>query len=104
MRQADNKQRVRAAMDLAWLERSRRGEAIDIGCLRLANAYVVHMPAELFIEYQLAAQRMCPDSIVAMAAYGDYGAGYIGTEISYSKVGTRRESRRALPRAWKTCC
>jgi hypothetical protein len=83
----DAKQRVRAAMDLAWLARTRRQQPIDIACLRLGDAYVVHMPAELFIEYQLAAQRMRPDKVVAMAAYGDYGAGYIGTEISYSQGG-----------------
>jgi Neutral/alkaline non-lysosomal ceramidase, N-terminal len=83
----DVKQRVRAAMDLAWLARSRREQPIDIGCLKLGDAYVMHMPAELFIEYQLAGQRMRPQSFVAMAAYGDYGAGYIGTEISYSQGG-----------------
>jgi len=83
----DIKQRVRAAMDLAWMARSQRKEPIDIGCLRLGKTYVLHMPAELFIEYQLAAQRMRPDGVVAMAAYGDYGPGYIGTEISYSQGG-----------------
>ena len=74
-------------MDLAWLTRSRREQPIDIGCLKLGDAYVMHMPAELFVEYQLAAQRMRPQSFVAMAAYGDYGAGYIGTEISYPQGG-----------------
>jgi hypothetical protein len=48
---------------------------------------VVHMPGELFVEYQLAAQEMLPDKTVCMAAYGDYGPGYIGTEISYSQGG-----------------
>ncbi len=84
---ADIKQRVRAAMDLAWITRSGRQQPIDIGCLRLGDTYVLHMPAELFVEYQLAGRRMRPQSVVAMAAYGDYGAGYIGTEISYSQGG-----------------
>lgn len=84
---ADIKQRVRAGMDLAWITRSRKKDPIDIGCLRLGDTYVMHLPAELFIEYQLAAQRMRPQSTVTMAAYGDYGAGYIGTEISYSQGG-----------------
>ena len=30
---------------------------------------------------------MRPDLKVAMAAYGDYGPGYIGTEIGYSQGG-----------------
>ena len=45
------------------------------------------MPGELFVEYQLAAQQMRPDLFVTMAAYGDYGPGYIGTEIAYSQGG-----------------
>ena len=43
------------------------------------------MPGELFIEYQLAAQQMAQDGAeVMMAAYGDYGPGYIGTRSSQS--------------------
>ncbi len=45
------------------------------------------MPGELFVEYQLAAQEMKPEKFVAMAAYGDYGPGYIGTRIAYSQGG-----------------
>ena len=45
------------------------------------------MPGELFVEYQLAAAKMKPEATVCMAAYGDYGPGYIGTEIAYSQGG-----------------
>jgi len=45
------------------------------------------MPGELFVEYQLAAQKMKPQSAVLMAAYGDYGPGYIGTAIAYTQGG-----------------
>jgi hypothetical protein len=45
------------------------------------------MPGELFVEYQLAAQKIQPDAFVCMAAYGDYGPGYIGTEVSYFEGG-----------------
>ena len=45
------------------------------------------MPGELFVEYQLAAQAMRPGEFVAMAAYGDYGPGYIGTAESYGQGG-----------------
>ena len=45
------------------------------------------MPGELFVEYQLAAARMRPEATVCMAAYGDYGPGYIGTEIAYGQGG-----------------
>ncbi len=35
---------------------ARSGHAIDIACLRVGQARVVHMPGELFVEYQLAAK------------------------------------------------
>jgi hypothetical protein len=41
----------------------------------------------LFVEYQLAAKAMRPDLNVMMAAYGDYGPGYIGTERAYQEGG-----------------
>ena len=48
---------------------------------------MLHLPGELFVEYQLAAQKLRPDLFVAMAAYGDYGPGYIGTEVAYPQGG-----------------
>ena len=77
--------RLRTARNLAWANRSER--AINLSCLKVGPAYVVHMPGELFIEYQLAARKMRPDSPVMMAAYGDYGMGYIGTAIAYTQGG-----------------
>ena len=84
---ADPKNRLRAARNLAWLLRCQAGEKIDITCLRLGPAYVLHLPGELFVEYQLAAQQMRRTSPVLMAAYGDYGPGYIGLKVSYGQGG-----------------
>lgn len=84
---ATERERIRSARDVTFLRRCRAKDAIDIGCLRLGDARVIHMPGELFVEYQLAAQAMRKDAFVAMAAYGDYGSGYIGTEIAYSQGG-----------------
>ncbi len=81
------RQRIEIASKLVWLRRCQAGEKIDIGCLTLGKARVLHMPGELFVEYQLAAQRMRPDLVVAMAAYGDYAPGYIGTQIAYGQGG-----------------
>lgn len=72
---------------LAWLLRCESGHKIDIGCLSVGDVRVLHMPGELFVEYQLAASAMRPELKVAMAAYGDYGPGYIGTEASYGQGG-----------------
>ncbi len=85
--------RKQAARDLAWLRRCLAGERIDLMCLRLGRARILHMPGELFVEYQLTAQQMRPDLFVAMAAYGDYGPGYIGTRIAYWEGGYETSPR-----------
>lgn len=82
-----DRDRVRAARDLTFLRRTVGGHQIPLSCLRLGSARILHMPGELFVEYQLAAQALRPDDFVAMAAYGDYGPGYIGTEVAYTQGG-----------------
>ena len=82
-----------SADDLAWLLRCRSGHKIDLACLSVGNVRVLHMPGELFVEYQLAAKEMRPDLQVAMAAYGDYGPGYIGTEVAYGQGGYETSER-----------
>ena len=72
---------------MAWLRRTQEGKTIDLKCLSLNNARLLHMPGELFVEYQLAAKAARPDLYVAMAAYGDLGMGYIGTTLAYEKGG-----------------
>lgn len=72
---------------LAWLLRCQEGRTIDLSCLKIGTIRILHMPGELFVEYQLAAKAMQPDLKVAMAAYGDYGPGYIGTRQAYTQGG-----------------
>lgn len=84
---------VSKADQLAWVVRCKSGHTIDIACLRVGQARVVHMPGELFVEYQLAAKKMRPDLQVAMAAYGDYGPGYIGTTVAYAEGGYETSPR-----------
>jgi hypothetical protein len=81
-------QRFTLANNLAWLKRCQnQTNNIDLACLTLGKAKLLHMPGELFIEYQLEAQQLAPDDFVAMAAYGDYGTAYIGTAIAYQQGG-----------------
>ena len=96
---ADARLRLSAATKLAFLARARRKQPTELSCLRLGSVSILHMPGELFVEYQLAAQAMRPDDTVCMAAYGDYGPGYIGTEIAYSQGGyeTRPSSSNVAP-------
>jgi hypothetical protein len=93
-------ERFIAATKLAWLRRYRAGEKTELACLRLGGAQILHLPGELFIEYQLAAQQLRPDAFVAVAAYGDYAPAYIGTEISYAQGGyeTGRNSSFVAPK------
>jgi hypothetical protein len=79
--------RLRAARDIAWAGRVREGRAISVGRLRIGSIDLLCLPGELFVEYQLAAQTLRPDSFVCVAAYGDYGPGYIGTAEAYSQGG-----------------
>jgi len=85
--------RFMAAKYLTWLRRCQNGDTIPISCLSILDARVLHMPGELFVEYQLAAQKVRPDLFVAMAAYGEYAPGYIGTEIAYGQGGYETSDR-----------
>jgi hypothetical protein len=75
------------ASRMAWLRRATQGRTIDVACLTLGRARILHMPGELFVEYQLAAKAQRPDLFVCMAAYGDYGPWYIGTAAAYGEGG-----------------
>ena len=80
-------------MQLAFLRRCLSGHLTEVSELRLGSVSVLHLPGELFVEYQLAAKAMRPDRHVVMAAYGDYGPGYIGTAPAYPEGGYETEPR-----------
>jgi hypothetical protein len=102
-REAPENQRLAAAGKLAFLLRMQKGNPIELSCLKLGNAYLVHMPGEMFVEYQLAAQKLRPRDTVCMAAYGDCGPGYIGTEVAYAEGGyeTQPSSSNTAPQVEK---
>jgi hypothetical protein len=78
--------RNNAAYQLAWL--ARRDLPIEVNCLDFGNNVLnLFLPGEAFIEYQLAAQKMRPDAVVNVAAYGDDGPGYIPTAKGYLEGG-----------------
>ena len=80
-----------AATQLAFLRRCKAGVKIPLTCLGIGKIRVLHMPGEMFVEYQLAAKKLRPDLKIAMAAYGDYGPGYIGTAVAYDEGGYETE-------------
>ena len=83
---ADVASRLKAAIHVAWIERSRTRSVVLCG-LAVGAARILHLPGEPFVEYQLAAQRMRPDSFVAVTGFGDCGMGYIGGDRIYSDRG-----------------
>lgn len=78
---------LNAAKKIALLQRQAAGLTIDLSNLSIGEVNILFMPGELFVEYQLAAQAMLPSKAVMMAAYGEYGTGYIGTRIAYPQGG-----------------
>lgn len=79
--------RLQAARHLAFLQRCESGHEITLARLRIGDVDLLHLPGEMFVEYQLAAQQLHPDRFLCTAAYGDYGPGYIGLSESYAQGG-----------------
>lgn len=79
--------RLRPAMQLAWLHRCERKEPIVLSALHINSTTLLHLPAESFLEYQLRAQAAAPDRFVATAAYGDGGPWYIPIAEAYPQGG-----------------
>lgn len=91
--------RLQAVRHLQFLRECRAGRKITLSRLRIDGVDLLFLPGELFVEYQLAAQAMRPASIVCVAAYGDYGCGYIGLHDSYAQGGyeTSESASRVAP-------
>lgn len=83
---APKAKRGNAALQIAWLKRLDR--PIDVTCLDFGGKiFVLHLPGEPFIEFQLAAQKMRPNESVLVAGYGDDGPGYLPTAAAYLEGG-----------------
>ena len=69
--------RIAAAMGLSTRKRLAAGHKIDLPCVDFGPAQMVLLPGETFVGYQLAAQRMRPDSFVMAVGYGECWTGYL---------------------------
>jgi hypothetical protein len=69
-----------AALGLSWRKRADAGHEIDVPAIDFGQAQYVLMPAEAYVEYQLLAQKLRPDSFVVVAGYGECAPGYIPTQ------------------------
>ena len=84
---ANRWERISAALGLSWRERLAAGRPIDVPCLdfNAGQALFVILPAESFVGYQLAAQRLRPESFVMVAGFGDGAPGYIPTDSCWKE-------------------
>ena len=76
-------ERSEAAMGLAWYERVKRGHRVEVPVLDFGKAQLMLLPAEAYIEFQLYAQSVKPDSFVMVMGYGECGPGYIPVERAW---------------------
>src|SRR5262249_27077793 len=69
-----------AALGLSWRKRADAGHKLDVPVIDLGAAQFLLLPAEAYVEFQLAAQEARPDSFVVVAGYGECAPGYIPIE------------------------
>lgn len=77
-----------AALGLSWRKRADAGHKIDLPVLDLGPAQLLVLPGESYVEYQLLAQRLRPDSFVVVAGYGECATGYVPTEKAIEEKDT----------------
>lgn len=86
-------ERFTIARQIAWHERNKNGTPLAISSLQMGNLWLLHLPGEPFIEFQLAAQQYKAGENVCTAAYGDGGPIYIGTAVAYGQGGYEVDPR-----------
>lgn len=74
-----------AALGLSWYQRVESGQPIDVPMVDFGFAQLILLPAEIYVEYQLYAQSLRPDSFVMTAGYGECGPGYIPVERAWEE-------------------
>jgi len=77
--------RCLAALGLSWANRVRAGVPVDVPALDFGGAVLTVLPAESYVEFQLAAQRARPNDFVVVAGYGECGPGYIPVERAWAE-------------------
>ena len=60
-----------AALGLSWKKHVDAGKPIDLPVLDFGSAVLALLPAESYVEFQLAAQKARLESFVLVAGYGE---------------------------------
>jgi hypothetical protein len=74
-----------AALGLSWKKRVEAEKPIDLPVLDFGGAAIALLPAESYVEFQLAAQKVRQDAFVLVAGYGECGPGYIPIERAWKE-------------------
>jgi hypothetical protein len=74
-----------AALGLSWRKRADAGHRIEMPVLDFGIAQLVLLPGESYVEYQLLAQRLRPDSFVMAVGYGECAPGYVPTNKAFEE-------------------
>ena len=69
-----------AALGLSWRKRADTGYKLSLPVLDFGVTQLLLMPGESYVEYQLLAQKLRPDSFVMTVGYGECATGYVPTE------------------------
>jgi hypothetical protein len=78
-------ERSLAAMGLSWRQRTDAGHELDLPLIDFGSAQLLLLPGEMYVEYQLAAQQMRPDSFVLVAGFGESATGYFPIERAWAE-------------------
>ena len=83
--QDDPRRQELAALGLSWAQRVEAQQPIDVPAIDFGGAVLVLLPGEMYIEYQLLAQKLKPDQFVVVLGYGECGPGYVPIERAWEE-------------------
>lgn len=83
--QESKSSRIEAAEYLAFARRIEK--PIIVSAMQIGDVFILNLPGEAFIEYQLYAQGIMPGEFVAVAGYGEYDPVYLCTEKALQEGG-----------------
>lgn len=77
-----------AALGLSWRKRAEAGRPINVPVLDFGPAQLLLLPGEMYVEFQLMAQKLRPDSFVMTVGYGECAPGYVPIEQAFKEGDT----------------
>lgn len=72
--------KIIAALGLSYRRRCTAGQAIDVPLVSFGKAQYLVLPAEMFVGYQLSAQKYASQKFLCIAGFGECAPGYVPTE------------------------